>query len=177
MGMEDPAVAKKVLLILFAAFAIGIIFVIIVILCCISAFILFGKAGEQGWTAMVPIYSQLQFSKIATGSYKPAIVLLILYGVLHARGRVSNAAADLLYGHETAMNIASAALSVAAAALVIAVLAVVGYIGYCFAKSFGRGKAFCVLSIFFFPITLIIMGFDKKAEYKGPKGLPPTPDA
>ena len=47
-----------------------------------------------------------------------------------------------------------------------------GYISYMFAKSYGKSQTFCILSIFFGGITVLIMGFDKSTQYVGPKGEP-----
>ena len=55
--------------------------------------------------------------------------------------------------------------------MVIPLYVIAGYTNYMFAKSYGKSTAFCVLSIFFSGIMVIIMGFDKNTYYVGPKGI------
>ena len=159
-----------------AAFAIvfGIIMIISIgfaVVHCIAMWKLYEKAGEPGWSAIVPVYNVMQQIKIATGNFKLAWIYLALYGGYF----VLNTFSSFLMNFVTDSDEGTvAALAVSGLMLLISIpLAVLGgYTSYMFAKSYGKSQTFCILSIFFGGITVLIMGFDKSTQYVGPKGEP-----
>ncbi len=159
-----------------AAFAIifGIIMIIsigLAVVQCIAMWKLYEKAGEPGWSAIVPVYNVMQQIKIATGDFKLAWIYLALYGGYF----VLNAFSSFFLNFVTDSDAGTvAALAVSGLMMLISLpLAVLGgYTAYMFAKSYGKSQTFCVLSIFFSGITVLIMGFDKSTQYVGPKGEP-----
>lgn len=159
-----------------AAFAIvfGIIMIISIgfaVVHCIAMWKLYEKAGEPGWSAIVPVYNMMQQIKIATGNFKLAWIYLALYGGY----LVLNTFSSFLMNFVTDSDEGTvAALAVSGLMMLISLpLAVLGgYTSYMFAKSYGKSQTFCILSIFFGGITVLIMGFDKSTQYVGPKGEP-----
>lgn len=176
MSVGAGEAAAVIILVLFAIYGvIMLVSIVLGILGIISMWKLYDKAGEPGWSAIVPIYSYLQMIKIATGSFRLAVVYLILCAVYVASTivcAVISAVSNSLAEPSAAIWIVSLCAIFVTAALYIGLIAIVLYVCYMFTKSYGKSTAFCVLSIFFFPITLIIMGFDKSVKYVGPKGIP-----
>ena len=135
--------------------------------------ILYKKAGERGWTALVPIYNIFQMSKIATGSFKTAnfyLVSILSYFLMIGLNYVIIIFSNLID------SAAAILLSLLAFALMLlrmgALLLIVGiYMALCyrFTQSFGKSAAMCRLSMFFSPIIFMIMGFNPKTEYIGPQ--------
>lgn len=142
----------------------------------ISMWKLFEKAGEPNWSSIIPVYNYIQMIKIAIGNYKLAWVFLILWGAYFVVGTIMGIAGGILDaatdGSAAVMSIMTIFMFLIIVALYIGLIVVQGYLSYMFPKSYGKSTAFCVLSIFFFPIMVIIMGFDKSTMYVGPKGIP-----
>ena len=159
-----------------AAFAIvfGIIMIISIgfaVVHCIAMWKLYEKAGEPGWSAIVPVYNVMQQIKIATGNFKLAWIYLALYGGYFVLNTFSSFFLNFVTDSDEGTV---AALAVSGLMMLISIpLAVLGgYTSYMFAKSYGKSQTFCILSIFFGGITVLIMGFDKSTQYVGPKGEP-----
>lgn len=159
-----------------AAFAIvfGIIMIISIgfaVVHCIAMWKLYEKAGEPGWSAIVPVYNVMQQIKIATGNFKLAWIYLALYGGYFVLNTFSSFFLNFVTDSDEGTV---AALAVSGLMMLISLpLAVLGgYTSYMFAKSYGKSQTFCILSIFFGGITVLIMGFDKSTQYVGPKGEP-----
>mgnify|MGYP003300123300 FL=1 len=164
----------------FSAFIIGFaIFYIIIILISLAMAILqiiakwklYEKAGEPGWSSIVPVYNYMQMIKIATGSFKLAwiyIALCAVYFIGYFGVTFMEAFAD-----SESFGVAYALLMIGLFVFMIPMYVIAGYTNYMFAKSYGKSQTFCILTIFFSGITLLIMGFDKSTEYVGPKGISP----
>lgn len=136
---------------------------------------LFEKAGEPGWSAIVPVYNFVQMIKIATGEYKVLWAYLILWGAYMVLGFISGVIGGIteaMTDSSLMLSLISLVMSLIIMFMGIGMAVIAGYMSYMFSKSYGKSTTFCVLSIFFFPITNMIMGFDKTITYVGPKGVP-----
>ncbi len=136
----------------------------------IATWKLYEKAGEPGWSSIVPVYNFMQQIKIATGSFKLAWIYL---GMM-----IAYILCVFLYYVMSIVNEAYVALILELGIILVCTVILFGaaaigmYTYYMFAKSYGKSQAFCILSIFFPQIMVIIMGFDKTTQYVGPKGVP-----
>lgn len=136
----------------------------------IATWKLYEKAGEPGWTSIVPVYYYMQQIKMATGSFKLAWIYLGLTAV-YVIGCCGISVAEFVGNPDTAGIIGIASM-VICLITIIPICVIAGYIYYMFPKSYGKSQLFCILSIFFPQIMVIIMGFDKSTQYVGPKGVP-----
>ena len=158
----------------FIFFLIIMLFVLaIAVVLIIAKWKLYEKAGEPGWSAIVPIYNTLQLAKIATSEFHLGIVWLILMGVNSLGTTIQNAANMIANTSDGAMGfIAVIGLPFSLVGIVAALGATVlgGYLNYMFTKSFGQSDTMCILSIFFAPIIFLIMAFKSDVQYVGPQG-------
>lgn len=159
---------------LLGAFAIFYIFILLIslalaILGIIAHWKLYEKAGEPGWSSIIPVYNFMQMIKIATGTFKLAWIYLALCGV-YILCSFGMAIMPLFAESEAAVVMVGLA-SIGMFILIIPMYIIAGYTYYMFAKSYGKSDLFCVLSIFFSGITFLIMGFDASTSYVGPKGI------
>lgn len=148
--------------ILMVSLAVGIVGIV-------AMWKLYEKAGEPGWSAIVPVYNFMQMCKIAFGNYKMAWIYLIItagYFVLSTTAGIMNVMSD---GESIALTLMTGLIGLA---FTIAMAVIAAYVYYMFAKSYGKSTGFCILSIFFGAITMIIMGFDSNTSYVGPMGIP-----
>ena len=174
MDNEGAAIAFGVLGVALLIWGFVMLIVLaIAIVVIVAKWKLFEKAGEPGWSAIIPIYNLFQQVKITTGEYHLAIVWLILIGVntlCSSTQGVCNAianAGDGSLGFLALFGLPFALIGMAAG-LAGAVLG--GYLNYMFAKSYGQSDVMCILAIFFTPIILLIMAFSKDTQYIGPQG-------
>ncbi|MDE6775204.1 MAG: hypothetical protein K2J37_02720 [Ruminococcus sp.] len=148
--------------ILLVSLAIGIVGIV-------AMWKLYEKAGEPGWSAIVPVYNFMQMCKIAFGNYKMAWIYLIItagYFVLSMTAGIMNVMSS---GDSTILTLMTSLIGFV---FTIAISVIAAYVYYMFAKSYGKSTGFCILSIFFGAITIIIMGFDNNTAYVGPMGIP-----
>lgn len=131
---------------------------------------LFEKAGEHGWASLIPLYNYFVMTRIATGSNFLGWIYMAICGVYIALTFVANIILGFSSGDE--VGIAYIMIMLALFGLMIPVCVIAGYVSYMFGKSYGKPTAWNVCMIFFAPILMIIMGFDKNAFYVGPKGIP-----
>ncbi|MDE7105141.1 MAG: hypothetical protein K2O36_04595 [Ruminococcus sp.] len=132
---------------------------------------LFEKAGEKGWTSIIPIYNYLQMIKIATGKYTLGWIYLgicVLYIVITFVAAIMGVFFEQ-NGYDTILNFP---LMLIPYSLLIPMYALAGYVNFMFGKAYGKSTAWNVCMIFFAPILIIIMGFDKKTVYVGTNGIP-----
>ncbi|MBQ3139674.1 MAG: hypothetical protein IJB68_09235 [Ruminococcus sp.] len=150
-------------LILLASLAMAVVQII-------ATWKLYEKAGEPGWTSIVPVYYYMQQIKIATGSFKLAWIYLGLTAV-YIVGCLVMSFAEFIENSDMADIILIVSVIICFITI-IPICVIAGYIYYMFPKSYGKSQLFCILSIFFPQIMVIIMGFDKSTQYVGPKGVP-----
>lgn len=151
-------------LVYFAVLAISLV---VAVLQVIAQWKLFEKAGEHGWASLIPVYNYFVMVKIATGNYTLGWVYLavsLVYSVFSAMARV-------MLEHDSG-GMTYIFVMIMAFAIMIPVFALAGYVSYMFGKSYGKPTAWNVCMIFFSPILMIIMGFDKNINYIGAKGIP-----
>lgn len=156
------AVIIVYVVIMLVALVVGIVGIV-------ATWKLYEKAGEPGWSAIVPVYNFMQMCKIAFGNYKMAWIYLIITGgyfVLSITAGIMNVMSG---GDSTAVTLVSGLITMVFS---IALAVVAAYTYYMFAKSYGKSDAFCILSAIFGAITIIIMGFDNNTSYVGPRGIP-----
>lgn len=150
-------------LILLASLAMAVVQII-------ATWKLYEKAGEPGWTSIVPVYYYMQQIKIATGSFKLAWIYLGLTAV-YIVGCLVMSFSEFIENSDMADIILIVSVIICFITI-IPICVIAGYIYYMFPKSYGKSQLFCILSIFFPQIMVIIMGFDKSTQYVGPKGVP-----
>lgn len=131
---------------------------------------LFEKAGEHGWASLIPLYNYFVMTRIATGSNFLGWIYMAICGVYIALTFIANIILGFSSGDE--VGIAYIMIMLALFGLMIPVCVIAGYVSYMFGKSYGKPTAWNVCMIFFAPILMIIMGFDKNTFYVGPKGIP-----
>lgn len=150
--------------------AISAVALIIGILQIIALWILFEKAGEKGWKSLIPVYNYFVMIKTATGNYN----LAWIYTGIQAIYIIISAVSGFItaYGNSDIGAIAYVLLMLMSLALIIPVCIIAGYTSYMFGKSFGKSTVWNVCMIFFSPILIIAMGFDKNTKYIGANGIP-----
>ena len=136
----------------------------------IATWKLYEKAGEPGWSSIVPVYYYMQQIKIATGSYMLGWVYIGTL-VVYLIGCIAFAFTQV-FENPDVMETAQIIWMVFYLIMLVPLCGIAYYVSYKFAKSYGKSLVFCVLSIFFPQIMVIIMGFDKSTQYVGPKGIP-----
>ncbi|MBR5512715.1 MAG: hypothetical protein IKV85_01860 [Ruminococcus sp.] len=147
---------------MFAGLAVvaGLLLVVVLalaVLTIIANWKLFEKAGEPGWSAIIPFYNSYQMAKIGTGNETICWVYVSL--------SILNTVLGNIESDNGAFN--AIALLVSLASLVISC-----YVYYKYTESFGQSTGMCILAIFFAPIIYMIMAFSSSTEYVGPNGVP-----
>lgn len=128
----------------------SLIQVVIVLLNIIGLFKIYQKMGKPGWKGIIPFYNMY-------GLYDELWDKKYFWGYLAAQAVMLNPSSPsgLLY-------------SVADLVLSVAMIVVVMKLYIKLAKAFGKGTGFGVLTFFFAPICLAVLGFGS-AEYEGVK--------
>lgn len=144
------------ILLLFVILLLGVC-IAFVVLSCIANWKLLEKAGEPGWSALIPFYNSFQIAKVATGDTKICWAYLALS---IADTLVNDLPKRLSDSDEASGGVIGLLIS-------LAVFVFGAYIMVMFAKSFGQSTGICILSVF---IGGLAFGFKKDAEYIGPKG-------
>lgn len=161
-----------IFIVIFLGFML-LITVVMLVIYFIALWKLFVKAGEEGWKSLIPIYNTLVMSKIATGNFKlGAASLCMSLGYSFFMGIANTLNMIATSGNNSslaALSIISLPMSLLAIVCSIAMAVIGGYFSYIFTESYGKETIWCVLSIFFFPIIMLILAFDKNTHYVGPK--------
>ena len=142
-----------------AVFA-GILLIVVLVLAVITIIAnwkLFEKAGEPGWSAIIPFYNSYQMAKIGTGDEKICCTFVALSIV------------DFVLGNIKSDNGAFKAIALLVS---LALLVISCYVYYKYTQSFGQSTGMCILAIFFAPIIFLIMALSSSTEYVGPNGVP-----
>ena len=128
----------------------SLIQVVIILLNIIGLFKIYQKMGKPGWKGIIPFYNMY-------GLYDELWDKKYFWGYLLAQAVMLNPSSPsgLLF-------------SVADLVLSVAMLVVVMKLYIKLAKAFGKGTGFGVLTFFFAPICLAVLGFGS-AEYEGVK--------
>ena len=128
----------------------SLIQVVIVLLNIIGLFKIYQKMGKPGWKGIIPFYNMY-------GLYDELWDKKYFWGYLLAQAVMLNPSSPsgLLF-------------RVAHPALSVAMIVVVMKLSIKLAKAFGKGTGFGVLTFFFAPICLAVLGFGS-AEYEGVK--------
>lgn len=143
------------------------IFVILLLLGCL-AFLIFScianwklleKAGEPGWSALIPFYNSFQIAKVATGNTK----ICWAYLALSIADTIVNDLPKYLSDSDEVSG------GVIGLIITLAMFVFGVYIMVMFAKSFGQSTGICILSVF---LGGIAFAFGRNVEYVGPKGEP-----
>lgn len=117
----------------------------------IASWMIFTKAGEAGWKALIPIYSSYLVYKIAWNT--AWFWLVLVSGIVSSFLRTQSDNGPLM---------------ILGQGLIIATT-VIGCINYYkLSKSFGHGIGFTLGLIFLNPIFLLILGLDSSG-YEGPQ--------
>ena len=135
---------------------LGIVIILglaVAILMIIARWKMFKKAGEEGWKAIIPVYSDMVLCKIAgVWEYYP----LVIYGISFAIGFISG-------------MVDSAAGILTTLSYVVTIYYTV-ILSISVAQSFGKDTTYGVLLIFFSVIMYPMLGFGK-AEYVGARPM------
>ena len=128
----------------------SLIQVVIILLNIIGLFKIYQKMGKPGWKGIIPFYNMY-------GLYDELWDKNYFWGYLLAQAVMLNPSSPsgLLF-------------SVADLVLSVAMIVVVMKLYIKLAKAFGKGTGFGVLTFFFAPICLAVLGFGS-AEYEGVK--------
>ena len=128
----------------------SLIQVVIILLNIIGLFKIYQKMGKPGWKGIIPFYNMY-------GLYDELWDKKYFWGDLLAQAVMLNPSSPsgLLF-------------SVADLVLSVAMIVVVMKLYIKLAKAFGKGTGFGVLTFFFAPICLAVLGFGS-AEYEGVK--------
>lgn len=128
----------------------SLIQVVIILLNIIGLFKIYQKMGKPGWKGIIPFYNMY-------GLYDELWDKKYFWGYLLAQAVMLNPSSPsgLLF-------------SVADLVLSVAMIVVVMKLYIKLAKAFGKGTGFGVLTFFFAPICLAVLGFGS-AEYDGVK--------
>ena len=128
----------------------SLIKVVIILLNIIGLFKIYQKMGKPGWKGIIPFYNMY-------GLYDELWDKKYFWGYLLAQAVMLNPSSPsgLLF-------------SVADLVLSVAMIVVVMKLYIKLAKAFGKGTGFGVLTFFFAPICLAVLGFGS-AEYEGVK--------
>ena len=128
----------------------SLIQVVIILLNIIGLFKFYQKMGKPGWKGIIPFYNMY-------GLYDELWDKKYFWGYLLAQAVMLNPSSPsgLLF-------------SVADLVLAVAMIVVVMKLYIKLAKAFGKGTGFGVLTFFFAPICLAVLGFGS-AEYEGVK--------
>ena len=128
----------------------SLIQVVIILLNIIGLFKIYQKMGKPGWKGIIPFYNMY-------GLYDELWDKKYFWGYLLAQAVMLNPSSPsgLLF-------------SVADLVLAVALIVVVMKLYIKLAKAFGKGTGFGVLTFFFAPICLAVLGFGS-AEYEGVK--------
>lgn len=158
---------------LIIIFYIGIIGISIAfgIVHIIAMWKLFEKAGEPGWTSIIPIYNYLQMIKIATGSYFLGWIYLGISG-LYIAVTIFSTVIGIFSDNNEYSVIIYIGIMLTMFAITIAMCILAGYISFMFGKAYGKSTVWNVCMIFFSQIMIIIMGFDKNTVYTSTNGTP-----
>lgn len=133
-------------IILVIALVIGIIMII-------ARWKIFTKAGEEGWKAIIPVYSDMVLCKISgVWEWYP----LVIYGASFVSGMISGAS-ESLGGIVT--------LLASVASIYYTVILCIS-VAQSFGKDTGFGIGLLFLNVIFYPILAF-----GKAEYAGPKPM------
>ena len=126
----------------------SLIQVVIILLNIIGLFKIYQKMGKPGWKGIIPFYNMY-------GLYDELWDKKYFWGYLLAQAVMLNPSSPsgLLF-------------SVADLVLSVAMIVVVMKLYIKLAKAFGKGTGFGVLTFFFAPICLAVLGFGS-AEYEG----------
>ena len=128
----------------------SLIQVVIILLNIIGLFKIYQKMGKPGWKGIIPFYNMY-------GLYDELWDKKYFWGYLLAQAIMLNPSSPsgLLF-------------SVADLVLSVAMIVVIMKLYIKLAKAFGKGTGFGVLTFFFAPICLAVLGFGS-AEYEGVK--------
>ena len=128
----------------------SLIQVVIILLNIIGLFKIYQKMGKPGWKGIIPFYNMY-------GLYDELWDKKYFWGYLLAQAVMLNPSSP-----------SSLLFSVADLVLSVAMIVVVMKLYIKLAKAFGKGTGFGVLTFFFAPICLAVLGFGS-AEYEGVK--------
>ena len=128
----------------FVAVYVAVIVGIIVVTL-IGMWRIFEKAGEPGWKALIPYYNYYVLCDIAMT--QPTSIIMFVVPI----------ASVVLAFIPVLGALATPLLATAGTAITY----------YSLAKAFGRDQVMCILSIFFYPVIMMIIAFSKDIEYTG----------
>ena len=148
MSDETAIITAFIGLLLFFMAIITVAWIIMVI----GEWKIFKKAGREGWYALIPVYNSWVLCEVV--GISPYWVLVVI-------------GCSFIGGLFTIIPPLAALVS-------LAVIVVKVYykilLSISLARSFGKDDGFGVLTFFFFPICLLILGFSN-AKYLGPKPM------
>lgn len=147
MNPEDLAIGFAFLGILFSLFIVGAILWFFI--SALGFRKMFIKAGESGWKAFIPVYRRFVYFKFAwsTKMFWPYIIALFLFNFLPNEGIL--------------MSFVSLAVGIFFIVMEVK-------LDIRIAKSFGKGKGWGVLLLFFPFIVSLILGYGKSAYLGNP---------
>ena len=145
-----------VVVFVFVILAIAIIFKII------SRWIFFKKCGEEGWKALIPIYTDYTLLKISGLNWW---WILILYAATILSTMKSSF--DITQNLDQSANLGPIVIIISFLNVFASFAALFARINYSFniTKKFKKSGAYTVLLVLFEPIMLLVLGASKNEEY------------
>lgn len=141
-----------------------VVSLILAVLDVIAMWKLFEKAGEKGWTALIPVYNYFQMTKIATGNYTLSWVYLAVSGAYTMMTMISSI---IMKFSDNNGGFVSLVFMMFLLAIILALAVLAGYISFMFSKAYNKPLIWNICMIFLSPILIIVMGFDKNTIYIG----------
>ena len=158
--VEGPAMFVGLIGIIVLIYSIAIIFALVFKI--ISRWIFFKKCGEEGWKALIPIYTDITLIKIS-GLNILWIFLLYIGTVISISRYVLN-----LLNNEGTFGIPIIIISILTLfhfpTYLISLFAKFN-LSYNLSKKFNQGAGYAVLLFFFQPIMFFVFGLSKSLEY------------
>jgi len=157
---------------------VGIISLAVLVLTYVAMWKMFEKAGEPGWSAIIPFYNAYVLFKISWGngwyfllSVIPTILYEIVYFVFYIN-IIRNSFGNSFYSSFDGSYFASSAIGIGFLMFILwgGMLAVEIILCIKLAKVFGQSGGFACGLLFVYPVFLCIIAFSKNIYYVGIPG-------
>ena len=151
----------------FAVFGIMMIILLVVLLFAIifkviTRWIFFNKCGEEGWKALIPIYTDYTLIKIAGLNWW--WILIIFAGTIFS---CMQSTFNVLEKYDTASSLTGIVIIISFLNVLSSFAALFARINqsYNISKKFNKSGGYTVLLVLFEPIMLLVLGLSKNDKY------------
>ena len=128
----------------------------------VTRWIFFKKCGEEGWKALIPIYTDITIIKISGLNWW---WLLLIYASAFMSGMQTSMNVMGSISNDTSLEAIGAFFGLFS--LLASVASIFAKVNLCYniAKRFNKDAGYAALIFFFEPIMLLILGLSKSNEY------------